>query len=241
MSGRAIIMCGGLGTRLKPLTLVMPKSLVPIGGQPILEIIICQLALQGFDHVTLAVNHQAEMIKAYIGDGARFQLRIDYSLESMALSTMGPLKLIPDLPDSFLVMNGDVLTDLNFYEFLTHHMQDKNIFTISSASREQKIDFGVLDCNSSGFLTGFQEKPTNLYQVSMGVYALSNKILDFIPSGTSYGFDNLIYDLLKSEENVRVRSYAGYWLDIGRISDYEQALEDFEKFGDKFVFGSKKN
>ena len=240
MGGRAIIMCGGLGTRLKPLTLMTPKSLVPIGGRPILEIIIQQLSCQGFDHITLAVNHQAEMIREYIGDGARFELKIDYSLEAKPLSTMGPLKLIEDLPDNFLVMNGDVLTDINFYEFLKHHMLENSLFTISSAFREQKIDFGVLECDPSNYLTGFQEKPINHYQVSMGVYALSKKILRFIPSGTSYGFDDLIFTLLAKGEEIRIRPYSGYWLDIGRLSDYDQALEDFQKFGDKIIAGGTK-
>ena len=132
MCKRAVILAGGKGTRLWPYTIVLPKPLMPIGEYPILEVIVRQLKNNGFSHITMAVNHQAEIIQAFFGDGAKWELRIDYSLEDKLLSTMAPLKLIKDLPDDFLVMYGDVLTDLNFSKFYQNHTENKNIFTISS-------------------------------------------------------------------------------------------------------------
>ncbi len=131
MSKRAIILAGGKGTRLKPYTIVLPKPLVPIGETPILEIIIKQLIRHGFTHITLTVNHMEDIIKAFFGDGSKWNINIDYSLEDKPLSTMGPLKLIDDLPNDFLIMNGDILTDLNFGEFYNNHIENNNIFTIS--------------------------------------------------------------------------------------------------------------
>ena len=156
---RAVILAGGKGTRLKPYTTVFPKPLVPVGDMPILEIIIRQLAEQGFSHITIAVNHLAEIIKAFFGDGSKWGVQIDYSLEDRPLNTMGPLKLIPDLPDDFLVMNGDVFTNLNYTKLYNEHVAKKNIFTISAYNRKQKVDFGVLEMSEEGCLIGFREKP----------------------------------------------------------------------------------
>src|SRR5215831_704285 len=137
---RAVILAGGRGTRLRPYTISLPKPLMPIVDKPILEIIICQLAAHGINHITLAVNYQAEILRAYFSDGGKWKVRIDYSLESQPLSTMGPLKLISDLPDNFLVLNGDVLTDLNYAKFVRAHTDAGALFTISAAARTQKID-----------------------------------------------------------------------------------------------------
>lgn len=235
MGKRAVILAGGRGTRLKPFTIALPKPLVPIGDKPILEIIVRQLASFGFDHLTLAVNHQADIIRAYFGDGAKFGVRIDYSLETLPLSTMGPLRLIDDLPESFLVMNGDVLTDLDYGSLLERHEREGNLLSISAAKREQLIDFGVLKVEENGKLVGFQEKPRSQYLVSMGVYALSNRIMRYIPEGKPYGFDHLVLDLLEAKEAVKVYPYTGYWLDIGRPDDYERAVEDFSNAGIRFL------
>lgn len=235
MSKRAIILAGGKGMRLRPYTVVLPKPLMPIGEFPILEVIIRQLARHGFDHVTMAVNHQAEIIKAFFQDGAKWGIRIDYSLEDRPLSTMAPLRLISDLPENFLVMNGDILTDLNFADFYMEHIRQNNIFTISSHVREQKIDYGVLEIDADGYLSGFREKPKSLYLVSMGVYMASRRIMDFIPEGQSYGFDNLMLDLMAAKQPAAVRRFEGYWLDIGRPDDYMQAIEEFEQMRSKFL------
>ena len=227
---RAIILAGGKGTRLKPYTAVFPKPLVPVGEVPILEVIIRQLATNGFTHITIALNHLAEIIKAFFGDGSKWGIKIDYSLEDKPLNTMGPLKLISDLPNNFLVMNGDVLTDLNYAELYDDHVAQENLFTISAYERQQKVDFGVLDIGNDKKLTGFREKPVYEYNVSMGVYVLNRKILDVIPDDTPYGFDELMLELIKRETPATVNVFNGYWLDIGRPEDYEIACEEASRF-----------
>lgn len=235
MCKRAIILAGGKGTRLKPYTVVLPKPLMPIGDFPILEVVIRQLAKNGFEHITITVNHQAEIIKAFCGDGSRWGIKVNYSLESKPLSTMGPLKLINDLPENFLVMNGDILTDLNFSDFYNTHVADKQLFSISSYRRTEVSEYGVLEVDENNTLTGFKEKPKHHYLVSMGIYMVNRKVLDFIPEDTFYGFDTLMLDLLKKHENVGVKPFDGYWLDIGRPDDYMQAIEEFDTNKEKFL------
>jgi len=236
MNKRAVILAGGTGTRLRPYTVVLPKPLMPIGEYPILEVVIRQLVSHGYNHITLAVNHQAELIKAFFGDGSKWNVLIDYSLEDQPLGTMGPLRLINNLPENFLVMNGDILTDLNFTKFYMEHVIRNSLFTISSYKREQKIDYGVLESNGSGELQGFQEKPISHYHVSMGIYMMSHKIINYIPVSGPYGFDNLMYGLLKAQETVHVKTFDGYWLDIGRPDDYMQAIEEFESMKSRFLY-----
>lgn len=235
MSRRAIILAGGKGTRLRPYTIVLPKPLMPIGESPILEIIVKQLVNHGFDHITMAVNHQAEIIQAFFGDGRKWGIKIDYSLEDKPLSTMGPLKLISDLPDDFLVMNGDVLTDLDYSDFYEFHASGGHLFTVSSFEREQIIDYGVLDPDSQGILGGFREKPRVRYEVSMGVYMANKRVLDFIPNGQPYGFDAMMLDLIAAKSPARVRRHEGYWLDIGRPDDYALAIDEFERMKVRFL------
>lgn len=234
MSKRAVILAGGKGTRLRPYTVVLPKPLMPIGEFPILEVIIKQLASAGFEHITLAVNHQAEIIKAFFMDGSKWGIRIDYSLEDKPLGTMGPLKLIKDLPEHFLVMNGDILTDLNYAEFYDNHVSHNNIFTISSFVREQLVDYGVLETVGHK-LTGLQEKPRMHYEVSMGVYMVSKQALSYVPEETAYGFDNLMHNLVAKKQEVTVCRFSGYWLDIGRPDDYAQAIDEFESMRTRFI------
>lgn len=234
MSKRAIILAGGKGLRLRPYTVVLPKPLMPIGEFPILEVIVRQLSHFGFDHITLAVNHQAEIIQAYFGDGKKWNIKIDYVLEDKPLGTMGPLKNISDLPENFLIMNGDILTDLNFAELYEQHVASKKIFTISSHARVQKIDYGVLRV-ADGSLVGFEEKPQLPYEVSMGIYCLNNRVLKYIPEGP-FGFDSLMHVLLKEKESVSAVKYEGYWLDIGRPDDYLIAIDEFERSRNKFLF-----
>ena len=232
---RAIILAGGKGTRLRPYTIVLPKPLMPIGDYPILEVIVRQLVQNGFTHITMAVNHQADLIKTFFGDGSKWGITIDYSLETKPLSTMAPLKLIKDLPDNFLVMNGDILTDLNFNIFYKNHIKNKNIFTISSYQREVKSEFGVLDVDNTNTLSGFREKPVSIYDVSMGIYMVSKKAVKYIPEDTFYGFDHLMLDLMKNNERPKVEKFAGYWLDIGRPDDYAQAIDEFESMKGRFI------
>jgi NDP-sugar pyrophosphorylase family protein len=235
MFKRAVVLAGGIGTRLRPYTVVLPKPLMPIGDYPILEVIIRQLARQGFTQVTLAVNHQANILKAFFEDGKRWGVHIDYSLERMPRSTIAPLSLIADLPENFLLMNGDVLTDFDLSGFLERHVECERLFTIAAARRWQLIDYGVLQIDSSQRLTGFSEKPQMEYLVSMGIYAVNRKVLQFVPPDSKYGFDDLMKDLLGKAVRVDVEPYEGYWLDIGRPDDYMRAVEEFEQYKPQFL------
>lgn len=235
MKKRAVILAGGKGTRLRPYTVVLPKPLMPIGNYPILEVVIRQLALHGFDRITLAVNHQAELIKAFCGDGAKWGIGIDYSLETEPLGTMGPLRLMRDLPEHFLIMNGDVLTDLDYTDFFREHTENNRLFTIASHRREQRADYGVLEVGPDRQLRNFQEKPKATFEVSMGVYMASREILRFLPSAGPYGFDSLMLELIRRQAPVAVKSFDGYWLDIGRPDDYEQAIEEFDAMKGRFL------
>ena len=229
MSKRAIILAGGKGTRLKPYTVALPKPLVPVGKYPILEIIIKQLVFYNFNRITITVNHQADIIKAYFGNGKKWHANIDYSFEEKPLSTIGPLTKIQNLPDDFLVMNGDVLTNLNYSDFFEYHLSRKNLFTISGFRRIINSEFGVLELDHDNRLTGFSEKPKIHYTVSMGIYMINKSIMQFVPADTYFGFDNLMLKLIDINQPVDVKIFDGYWLDIGRPDDYEQAVSEFEK------------
>lgn len=235
MSKRVIVLAGGKGSRLKPYTTVLPKPLMPIGDFSILEVIIRQLKRSKFNHITLAVNHQAELIKALLGDGSKWNVSIDYSLEEIPLSTIAPLKLISDLPEHFLVMNGDILTDFNFDEGLKKHISGKRVFTIFTSKREHLIDYGVIESDSKGILTSFREKPKQQFQVSMGIYALSREVLNFVPANKPFGFDDLMYSLLRNKVDVKIEIHEGLWLDIGRPDDYRQAIDLFEEKRDELL------
>lgn len=229
MSKRAIILAGGKGTRLKPYTISLPKSLVPIGDMPILEIVILQLKKFGFNHITITINHFAEMIQAFFGDGEKWNIKIDYSLEDRPLSTMGPLSLINDLPDNFLIMNGDILTNLDFNTFYNDHIKLERNFTIGAYKRLDKVEYGVLYKNEKFELIKFEEKPINEYLVSMGIYMMNKNNLKYIPQNTFFGFDHLMNTLIENNILPYIYEFDGYWLDIGRPDDYEKAISDNEK------------
>lgn len=241
MSRRAVILAGGRGTRLHPYTMTLPKPLMPLGDKAILEIIIRQLSAQGFDHITLAVNHQAEILMAVFGDGKKLSVKIDYSLETEPLGTMAPLRLVQDLPENFLVMNGDILTDLSYGAFFDAHTADNRLMSISAAKRQQVIDYGVLKLDAAGVLNGFEEKPRIPYLVSMGVYCLNRRILSRIPEGRPYGFDNLVLNLLEAGEPAHVVEHQGYWLDIGRPDDYQKATDDWPRLQKEMAISAKRN
>jgi NDP-sugar pyrophosphorylase family protein len=225
---RAIILAGGKGTRLKPYTTLIPKPLVPVGGEySVLEMVILQLSHVGFKHITLAVNHLADLIMAYFGDGKKWGVRIDYSFEEKPLSTIGPLTLIPDLPENFLVMNADILCDLDFNKFFDEHKRMKSQMTVAVCSRETVVDFGVLKYDTNFHLTEFYEKPTYRFDVSMGIYCINRALIDRLPAGEPYGFDRLMLDSLKNKEKIRIHTFNGLWLDIGRVEDYQYADENY--------------
>lgn len=227
---QAVILAGGKGRRLRPYTTVLPKPLMPLGDMPIIEVVLRQLAASGFDQVTVAVGYLAELLMAYCGDGSRFGLSLSYSREEEPLGTAGPLALIDSLHhgDTFLVMNGDVLTTLDFPALLQRHRASGAVATIATHRRQQQINYGIIESNESSWVTAYIEKPVHHYQVSMGVYVLEPAVLDFIPRGRYLDLPDLARQLMAAGQPVLAYPFDGYWLDIGRHDDYEQAVEEFE-------------
>ena len=232
---QAVILAGGKGTRLKPYTIVFPKPLMPLGDYPILEIVIRQLKRNNFEKIILAVGHLKHLMQAFFDDGKRWGLNISYSMEEKPLGTAAPLKLIDGLENDFLVMNGDILTDMNFRDFFEYHKKNNAVCSIASHTKSVKIDLGILESDNNNLLTGYIEKPQLNYSVSMGVYAFNKSALDFIPQNQYFDFPDLIKTLLNNGKKVLKYPYDGYWLDIGRPEDYERAIEEFEKYKLKFL------
>ena len=231
---RAVILAGGRGTRLRPYTTTIPKPLVPIGGEkPILEIVINQLSQNGYAHITLAVNHMANIIRAFFGDGSKWGVRIDYSLEDKPLSTIGPLTLIQDLPENFLVMNGDILCDINYKDFLIAHIASSCDVTVATYKRDAKIDYGVIRYDNNNMITEFIEKPFYHFDVSMGIYSLNRRVIEGLPKGKAYGFDELMRDGLRNKLKLAAYPFDGFWLDIGRPDDYDYCNENYDSIKDK--------
>jgi NDP-mannose synthase len=235
----AVILAGGLGTRLRPFTTTLPKPLVPIGDETsILEIVIRQLAACGFSRATLAIGHFGELIRAYLGDGSRFGLAVDYAEEEIPLGTIGPVIAIRDrLPEHFVVMNGDILTDLDYAVLLDRHAASTAPITVATYGREVHVDFGVLETDGEHVI-GFSEKPVLEYTVSMGVYALSRATLDRYTPGRPIGFDGLMRDLLAADAGPAAFRFDGYWLDIGRPEDYERANADWPALRARLLRGA---
>lgn len=234
---KAVILAGGKGTRLAPYTKILPKPLMPIGEMPVLEVLIRQLKHQGFDEIILTVGHMAGLLHAFFGDGSQFGVKLTFSLEDCPLGTAGPLALVNGLDETFLVMNGDVLTDLNYLELLNYHQSQGGIATIAMHNRQVKIDLGVILCNDGPGVVGYIEKPTYEYQVSMGVYVFEPRLLRYIDRGAYLDFPNLVHRLLGAGEKVVGFPFSGYWQDLGRPDDYEQAAIDFNVMHDRFLPG----
>ena len=232
----AVILAGGKGVRLRPYTTALPKPLVPLGDDDvIIDVILRQLAMQGFTSVTLAINHLGALIKAYVGNGSRWGLTVDYAHEQIPLGTFGPLVQIRDqLPESFLVMNGDILTDLRFDRFLAEHVASAAPLTVATYPAENKVEFGVLDIVDE-HICGFTEKPSMTYHVSMGVYAMSRSVLDDYEPGLPCGADQLILDLLRRHDYPLSYPFCGLWRDIGRPGDYDEVNACFPELISQLV------
>lgn len=224
----AVILAGGKGVRLRPYTTALPKPLVPLGEHHvILDVILQQLAAQGFTSVTLAINHLGRLIRAFVGDGAHWGLQVSYQEETKPLSTVGPLFHFRDtLPEHFLVVNGDILTALPFDDLLGSHISSGAPVTVATYATESRCEFGVLDI-LNGSICGFREKPVTVHNVSMGVYAMSRSAIDAYPAGMACGVDQLILDLIHAGRLPKSYPYSGLWMDIGRPEDYDRANEGF--------------
>lgn len=232
---KAIILAGGKGTRLAPYTTTLPKPLMPISDVPILEIILRQLATHRFKDVTLAVGYLAELLMAYCGDGTKYNLDLSYSREESPLGTAGPIAIVPNLAETFLVMNGDLLTTLDYSDMWHHHRERGAIATLATYQREVKIDLGVIELDSNNWLTNYVEKPTYHYSVSTGVYIFEPAVLNYIEPGQRLDLPELILHLLEEGERVNTYRFEGYWLDIGRYDDYQDAVKTFETHRDEFL------
>jgi len=225
---KAVILAGGKGTRLAPYTKILPKPLMPIGDMPILEILLRQLKCSGVDDVVLTVGHLAELIRVFFQDGSRLGLQISYSYEDTPLGTAGPLSLVNGLDDTFMVTNGDVLTTLNFCDLIEYHRSHNAIATIAAHDRKTRIDFGVIQTNPDHEIVGYIEKPTYDFYVSMGVYIFEPRALAYIPHNQYLDFPDLVLKMVAAGERVLSYPYDGYWMDLGRVGDYEQAVSEFE-------------
>jgi NDP-mannose synthase len=224
---RAVILAGGKGVRLYPITKVIPKPLVPLGEMPILEIVIRQLEKHGIRRITLAVGYKANLIRAYFGDGSEYGVKIDYSYEAAPLGTAGPLAMINGLNETFLMMNADVLTDLNYQGLLDFHRSQGGIATVGAYERQVKIDLGVIIKDGEGRIKDYVEKPTTSHLVSMGVYIFEARVLPYLKKNEYLDFPDLIKILIKDGQQVNYYPFSGHWLDIGRHEDYAQAAEEF--------------
>lgn len=233
---RAVILAGGKGVRLAPLTDVIPKPLVPIGGMPIIEIVIRQLRRYGFHRITLAVGYMAKLIQAYFQDGSKMGVEIDYSYEPQPLGTAGPLSLIKNLDSTFLVMNADVLTNINLEEFFKHHKSHGGIATIGAFERQVTIDLGVIVANGQGRIQDYVEKPSSSHLVSMGIYMFEPQVLQFIKREQYLDFPDLVKIFLGQGIPVHYYLFKGYWLDIGRHEDYAKAASEFETLQREYGF-----
>jgi NDP-sugar pyrophosphorylase family protein len=229
---RAVVLAGGRGTRLRPYTAVLPKPLMPVGDRPILDVVLRQLRRHGFEQVTIATGHLAELIEAFLRDGTAYDLAVDYHREQEPLGTVGALALIDRLDEPFLVMNGDVLTDLDYRALVDHHLASGAAATIAVTTRTVQISLGVMhfeDADDDARVTDYVEKPTMEYEASMGVYCFSPHVLAHIDPGERLDFPDLVLRLVKAGERVEAWRPDAYWLDIGRHEDYEQAMEEFER------------
>jgi mannose-1-phosphate guanylyltransferase len=221
----AVVQCGGKGMRLRPYTSILPKPLMPVGTRPVLEMLLKWLRRNNFEHVYVTTGYLGHLIRSYCGDGRQWGIRLEYTEEGEPLGTVGALTLIREKLDStFLVVNGDVLTDLNLKSFIAHHARNEGLLTISTTLRPYNIDYGVIE-DQAGVVTGFIEKPTISNLVSMGIYCMEPEVLELIPWGTPYGFDDLVLHMLELGAPVRHYRHAGTWLDVGRAEDFMKAQE----------------
>lgn len=233
---RAVILAGGKGQRLKPFTVNFPKPLVPLGDRPVLEILIQRLIRFGITDITLTLGHLAELVRAYFQHrkGLVDQITLRYVEEEEPTGTAGSLALVPGLEETFLTMNGDLLTNLDFDQLVQFHREQKAMLTVATHTRRVKIDLGVVELDGNHRITHYVEKPEATYQVSMGVYVYEPGVLRYIERGKYLDFPDLVLRLLKNNEPVCAYPTDCLWLDIGRPDDYAKAQELFTENGEAF-------
>jgi len=222
---KAVIQCGGKGTRLRPNTMILPKPLMPVGSRPVLELLLKWLRRNDAREIYITTGYLGHLIQSFCGDGHQWDTRITYTEESEPLGTIGPLSLLRnELDETFLVLNGDVLTDLSLAAFAAYHRQHGALVTVATTTRKTKMDFGIIE-HGDGRITHFREKPVYSHLVSMGIYCMEPEVLDYIPEGVPFGFDDLILCLLSRDLPTFTFAHNGMWMDIGRVEDFQSAQE----------------
>ena len=222
---RAVILAGGQGRRLAPYTSVLPKPLMPIGNRAVLEIVVQQLVSYGITDITFSVGYLSHLIRAIFDSRTDRNVNISYVQEEIPLGTAAPVRLVEGLDDSFILMNGDVLTTLDYRDLLRRHRETGNVLTVATVRRTMKLDYGVVRVeNEVDRVHAWEEKPEIVSLVSMGIYAVEPRAIDFIPEGEYFDFPDLVQALLAAEQPVGAYLYDGLWFDIGRRDDYEQAV-----------------
>lgn len=234
---KAVIQAGGKGTRLAPYTLVLPKPMMPVGDQPVIEILLKWLRRNSTTEVYITTGHLAHLLKAFCQDGSQWDMDINYCQEPEPLGTVGSLQLIKDnLTEPFLMLNGDLITDLDLMAFRKSHNSSGAPLTIATTMKSVDVDLGVLD-TQDGRVIGFREKPSMSMEVSMGLYIMNPEILQYIPIGVPFGFDNLMYALLDKDIPVNTYRHEGKWMDIGRVDDFTRAQEEWVDHHEKPMLG----
>lgn len=220
---KVVIQCGGKGTRLRPYTMVLPKPLMPVGSRPVLELLLKWLRRNDAREIYITTGYLGHIIKSFCGDGRQWDMKIEYTEEDEPLGTIGPLSMLRnELDSTFLVINGDVLTDLSLGAFANFHRSHGGLVTVATAARKVKTDFGVIE-QTGGRITQFREKPILSQLVSMGIYCMEPEALHYIPRGVPFGFDDLILCLLGRDQPAYTFTHDGLWLDIGRVEDFQNA------------------
>lgn len=232
---KAVVLAGGKGKRLAPYTTILPKSLMPIGDMPILEILLRQMKRAGVDEAILTVGHLSHLLQTFFQNGERLGLNIRYSFEDTPLGTAGPLSLVEGLDDTFLVTNGDVLTTVDLADLIARHRRSGAAATIATHARRVKVDLGVIQYDTDDTIVGYIEKPTYDFYVSMGIYVFEPRVLRYIPHGQYLDFPDLVLRLIKEGELVKGYPFEGYWQDLGRPDDYEQAIQEFDALRDQIL------
>ena len=234
---KAIILAGGKGTRLAPYTTVFPKPLIPIGHRPILDIIVRQLVSYGFNDIVLNVGYLAELIRAYFQNGISDlpDVNLVFNKEQKSTGTAGSVRSVSGLTETFLVINGDILTTLDYTKLISYHKEKKAALTICMHKKVHKIDLGVVETDSNGLVISYTEKPENVYTVSMGIYVYEPSVLKYIEPDTYLDFPHLVLRLLENGEKVVGYPCDDFWLDIGNHEDYEYAQEKFADMVDEFL------
>lgn len=233
---KAVLLAGGLGSRLRPYTWVLPKPLIPVGDQPVIALLLKQLRKHGVEEAIITLGYLGELIQAACADGAQWGIRLKYVNEEKPLGTIGPLSYLREhLTETFLVSNGDVVADINIHDLVDFHHQKGGIATVACYKKRYSVDYGILTMDDSGHVRSFEEKPVEDVMVNMGIYVFEPSILRYIPHGESSGVDKLLHELLRNQEEVHCFVHDGQWLDIGSVKELEEAQEVFRSCRDRIL------